>query len=101
MKFLSTDRTHLYIILTKWNLLCEYCAYREIYTQVLLESTTYKWKEHNGKLERILKLSSSPPSLSISRSKSRYEADLAVFVVSFMLGPVGLTDEFTIITKFN
>ena len=61
---------------------------------------TYKWKVHNGKIDilsfgiNIGKMKScllppyfgfNRPSLSISRYRKGYEADLAVSVISFIL----------------
>ena len=47
---------------------------------------TYKWKVHNEKIEIIsfVVKFSYRPSLSISRCRSKQEADLAVSVVSFI-----------------
>jgi hypothetical protein len=47
---------------------------------------TYKWKVHNGKIviiSFVVRFHLNQTSLSIVRVMSRYEADLAVSVVSF------------------
>jgi thymidine kinase len=51
---------------------------------------SYKWKVHNLKIEIIsFVVKFNPLSLSISRCKSRYEADLAVYLVSFISSLMG------------
>jgi hypothetical protein len=53
---------------------------------------TYKWKFHNGKIEIIsfvVKFLFNRPSLLILRCRSRYEADLSVFVVFFISNSMG------------
>jgi hypothetical protein len=57
--------------------ICSYC----------LNVATYEWKVHNGKIEIIsfvVKFRSS-----ISRCRSKYEADLAVSVASFISRSMG------------
>jgi hypothetical protein len=62
------------------------------YTRYYWNFATYKWKVHNGKIEIIsfvVNFDLNRSSLSISMCRSRYEADLAVSVVSFISSSMG------------